>query len=103
MHHDFIVPTIYIFNLKSPQVMSCIPCYNSPIIISNSQLKTKKGLISYNITNEIIALQAHMHANYYVIAKLFEEVNDLMKAKEEGKLRKKVLIYLGIPSPFFLL
>jgi hypothetical protein len=44
-----------------------------------------------------------MHANYYVIAKLFEEVNDFMKTKEEGKLRKKGLIYPIIPSPFFLL
>lgn len=70
--------------------MSCIPCYNSPIIISNSQMKTRKGLILYNTKNEIIALKAHMHANYYVIAKLFEEVNDYMKAKEERKLRKKV-------------
>jgi hypothetical protein len=71
--------------------MSCIPFYNSPIIIS------------YNTTNEIIALKAHMHANYYVIAKLFEEVNEFMKAKEERKLRKKVSIYPIISSPFFLL
>jgi hypothetical protein len=53
-------------------------------------MQTRKGLILYNTTNEIIALKAHMHANYYVIAKLFEEVNDFLKVKEEGKLRKKV-------------
>jgi hypothetical protein len=44
-----------------------------------------------------------MHANYYVIAKLFEEVNYFMKAKEEGKLRKEGLIYPATPSQFFLL
>ncbi len=70
--------------------MSCIPCYNSLVIISNSQMKTRKCLILYNTTNEIIALKAHMHANYYVIAKLFEKVNDFMKAKEEGNYEKKV-------------
>jgi hypothetical protein len=53
-------------------------------------MKTRKGLILYYTKNETIALKAHMHANYHVIAKLFEELNDYMKAKEEGKLRKKV-------------
>jgi len=54
-------------------------------------MKTRKGLILYCTTNEIIALKSHMHANYYFIAKLFEEVNDFMKAKEEKKtLKKKV-------------
>jgi hypothetical protein len=66
-------------------------------------MKTRKALILYNTTNEIIALKAHMHAYYYVIAKLFGEVNDFMKAKEERKLTKKGLIYPIIPSPFFLL
>jgi hypothetical protein len=64
-------------------------------------MKTRKGLVLYNATNKIIALKAHMHANYYVIAKIFEEMNDFMKAKEEGKLKKKGLIYLVIPTPFF--
>jgi hypothetical protein len=52
-------------------------------------MKTRKGLFLYCTTNEIIALKSHMHANYYFIAKPFEEANDFMKEKEERKLFKK--------------
>jgi hypothetical protein len=69
--------------------MSCIFCYASPVLISNAKTKTRKGLISYNNANGIIALKKHVHANHSSIVKIFEEVNNLLKEPYEKQPTKK--------------
>lgn len=46
-------------DFKSPQIMHYIFCYNNPCLISNPRTKKtwRKGIILYNIINEITTLK----------------------------------------------
>jgi len=43
--------------VKCLQTLSCILCYNSPILFCNPKTQARKGLIIYNITNGITTLK----------------------------------------------
>jgi hypothetical protein len=44
-------------DVKCFQLMRCIICYVSPILIMNAKTQARKGLILYNNANGIIALK----------------------------------------------
>ncbi len=82
-------------DVKCPQTMRCIFCYNSPILFCNPKTQAKKGLIIYNTTNGITTLKKHVNANDYIIGKLFEkEINNIVRGKVEKQLAKKIQIHL---------
>jgi hypothetical protein len=56
-------------NLKQPQVMRCLLCYNTPINVSNPRTQPRKGLISYYETNGITSLKKHVDDDHYLISK----------------------------------
>jgi hypothetical protein len=77
-------------DLKAPQIMHCIFCYNSPILISNPKTHARKGLIMYNTTNGITTLKKHVNTNHFVIEILFEEeISSPLKVNEEIQPTKK--------------
>jgi hypothetical protein len=59
-------------NLKQPQVMRCLLCYNAHVNVSNPRMQARKGLISYYKTNNITSLKKHVDANQYLIFKKIE-------------------------------
>jgi hypothetical protein len=78
-------------DVKCPQTMRCILCYNSPILFCNPKTQARKGLIIYNKTNGIITLKKHVNVNDSIIAKMFEEeTNNLVIGKVEKQLVKKI-------------
>jgi hypothetical protein len=73
--------------------MCCIICYQEPIIGINLKIQARKGLISYYKTNEITSFKKHVDVDHNLIAKMFEEeVNSLLKGREERQLAKKKMI-----------
>jgi len=71
-------------------MMHCIFCYINPILIKNPKNKAKKSLILCNTTNGITTLKKHVSTNYYILGKKFEEeMNSLLKRKEEKQPTKK--------------
>jgi beta-lactamase class A len=50
--------------------MICIFCYDSLILNLNPKIQSKKGLIIYNTTNDIITLRKHVNVNHYIISLL---------------------------------
>jgi len=44
-------------DVKCFQLMKCIFCYANLVLITNSKTQTRKGLILYNIANEITTLK----------------------------------------------
>ncbi len=71
-------------DVKCPQTMRCILCYNSPILFCNLKTQARKNLIIYNTTNGITTLKKQVNANNYIIAKMFEEeINNLVRGKVE--------------------
>jgi hypothetical protein len=82
-------------DVKCPQTMRCILCYNSPILFCNPKTQARKGLIIYNTTNGITTLKKHVNANDSIIAKMFEkEINNLVRGEVEKQLAKKIQIHL---------
>ncbi len=67
-------------DVKCFQLMRCIFCYVSPILITNAKTQTRKGLILYNNANGIITLKKHVYVDHCMITKIFEE-NILKKFK----------------------
>jgi hypothetical protein len=49
---------------KFPQTMHCILCHNNPILNVNPKTQDRKGLITYNATNGIVALMKHVNSNH---------------------------------------
>ncbi len=76
-------------DVKCSQLMQCIICYDSLFLISNAKTQARKSLILYNSANGIIALKKHVYANHYMIAKIFEKINYLLKEPYEKQLAKK--------------
>jgi len=77
-------------NLKQPQVMKCLLCYNAPMNVSNPRTQARKGLISYYKTNGITSLKEHVHVNHYFISQKFEEVQNMMRGRSvERQLANK--------------
>ncbi len=71
-------------DVKCPQTMRCILCYNSSILFCNLKTQARKNLIIYNTTNGITTLKKQVNANNYIIAKMFEEeINNLVRGKVE--------------------
>jgi hypothetical protein len=67
-------------NFKCSQLIRCILCYASLILIINVKTQARKGLILYNIANGIITLKKHVYADHSMITKIFKEkVNNLLK------------------------
>jgi hypothetical protein len=67
-------------DMKCPQTMKCITCYNSQVLIHNLKIQTRKHLIIYNTINGITTLKKHVNANHFIIAKMFdEEINNQLK------------------------
>ncbi len=58
-------------DLKCPQMMKCILCYNCLILVCNSRTQVNKGLILYNTTNGITTLKKHVNVDHSIIAKKF--------------------------------
>ncbi len=66
-------------DVKCPQTMKCIFCYNSLVLFCNLETQAKKGLIIYNKTNGITTMKKHVNADEIIIAKMFEgEVNTII-------------------------
>jgi len=59
-------------DVKCFQLMRCIFCYASPILITNAKTQARKGLILYNNVNGITTLKKHVYVDHYMIAKIFE-------------------------------
>jgi hypothetical protein len=59
--------------------MRSILCYANQILISNAKTQARKGLISYNSANGIIALTKFVYVDHCIIAKIFKEINNLLK------------------------
>jgi hypothetical protein len=77
-------------DVKCPQTMRCITCYNSQVLVYNFKIQERKHLIIYNTTNGITTLKKHMNASHYSTAKMFEkEVNNQLKGKVKKQLAKK--------------
>jgi Cu2+-containing amine oxidase len=78
-------------DVKCPQTMRCILCYNSLVWFCNLKTQAKKNLIIYKfITNEIITLQEHVNANHFIIAKMFERKQIIHKEEKwRNNLPKK--------------
>ncbi len=76
-------------NVKCFQLMKCIICYASVFLISNVKTQARKGLILYNSASAIIALKKHVYANHCMIAKIFEEIKNLLKEPYERQFAKK--------------
>jgi hypothetical protein len=51
-------------NVATLQTMHCIFCHNNPILNVNPKTQTRKGLITYNITNGIVALRKHVNLDH---------------------------------------
>ncbi len=76
--------------IGSHQVMRCIMCYDNVVNIPNSRTKERRGLITYYKTYGIIALNKHVDANHYVIAKKFQkEINNEITKKLKKICKKK--------------
>ncbi len=76
--------------MKCSQLMKCIFCYVNLILIINSKIQARKGLILYNSTIGIKTLKKHVYANHCEIAKIFEEeINNLSKDPLKKNLQKK--------------
>jgi len=54
-------------NVITPQTMHCIFCHNNPILNVNPKIQARKGLIIYNITNDIVALKKHVNSDHFNI------------------------------------
>jgi len=68
-------------------------CYQKLVIGINSKTQARKGLISYYKTNGITSLKKHVDVIHIIIVKMFEEeVNSLLKRKEEKQPTKKITI-----------
>jgi hypothetical protein len=59
-------------DVKCFQLMRCIFCYASLVLITNAKTKARNGFILYSIANGIIALKKHVYANHWMIVKKFE-------------------------------
>ncbi len=44
-------------DVKCPQTMRCITCYNNQVLVYNLKIQTRKHLIIYNTTNGITTLK----------------------------------------------
>ncbi len=66
-------------HLKCFQLMRCIFYDASPILITNAKIQAKKGLILYNNLNGIVVFKKYVYVNHCTIAKIFKEVNNLLK------------------------
>ncbi len=78
-------------DVKCFQLMRCIFCYASLILISNAKTQARKGLILYNNANGISALKKHVYAYHCLIAKMFEkEVKNMLKEPYEIQHAKKI-------------
>ncbi len=54
-------------------MIRCIIYYVSLVLIINAKTQARKGLILYNIANEIITLKKHVYADYFMITKVFKK------------------------------
>jgi hypothetical protein len=72
-------------DLRNPQVMRCLLCYNSLVHTFNPNTKkTKKWFITYYKTPGIIALKKHVDYDHATIVKTFnEKVNALISGPIE--------------------
>jgi hypothetical protein len=71
-------------------LIRCIFYYASLVLIINAKIQARKGLILFNIANEIITLNKHVYVDYFMITKIFKEkVNNLLKEPYEEKPTKK--------------
>jgi len=81
----------------TPQTMHCILCHNNPILNVNPKMQTRKGLITYNITNGIATLRKHPN-----ILKMFEEeINCPLKEDERQPSKKRPNVSSNSISCFF--
>jgi len=90
---------IYCLNANKPmdvkcfQLMRCIFCYASPILITNAKTQARKGLILYNSVNGITTLKKHVYVDHYMIAKIFEEeINNLLNKPYGRQLARKLYV-----------
>ncbi len=87
-------------NLKQPQIMRCLLCYNAPMNVSNSRTKARKGLIAYYKINGITSLKKH----HYLISKKIEEVQNMMRGSVERQPSKNhQTIHLDLPYQISLM
>jgi hypothetical protein len=78
-------------DVKCPQTMRCIFCYNSFVLFYNLKTQAKKGLIIYNTINGITTLKKHVNIEQIIIVIFFEgEVNTIIL----GQLLHKLYIYI---------
>jgi hypothetical protein len=90
-------------NVTTPQTMHCIFCHNNLILIVNPKMQTRKGLITYNITNGITALRKHINSNHPNIFLKFEEkINCPLKENEKQPSKKRPNVSSNYMSSFFV-
>jgi hypothetical protein len=78
-------------DVKCPQTMRCILCYNSFVLFCNLKTQAKNGLIIYNTTNGITTLKKHVNIDQIIIAIFVEgEVNTIIL----GQLLHNLYLYL---------
>jgi len=75
-----------------------ILCYNNLGIVTNPRTQARKCLIfDYIKTNGIIELIKRLDEKHSIIAKMFEEVNNLVEGSLEATYPKKRQMCLGPP------
>ncbi len=77
---------------KCFQLMRCIFCYVSLVLITNAKPQARKGLLLYNNANGITTLREHVYANHYMIVKIFEKVNISLKKMMKENFQRKGLM-----------
>jgi hypothetical protein len=64
--------------------MCYIICYYGPILNLNPKTRGRRGLITYNTTNGIIALSKHVNVDYYnIYLKIIEKLKSPLKEDEK--------------------
>jgi len=79
-------------DMKCPQTMKCILCYNNIIFICNLQTQARKNLILSNTINGITTLK-HVNVNH---SNVEEEMNNPLRREVENNLPKRDQIHLAL-------
>jgi hypothetical protein len=71
-------------DLENPAIMHCILCHKNLVNATNPRTQSRRRLISHFKTNGITSFRKHVDVDHGPIAKIFEEVNNLLKRKKKG-------------------